>query len=161
MRGKSTPKNSRDWASRKCVPPIQTQREVESDQDGLMNYGTCPTLLPAVRLSSWIFLDLPRPPSLRCTESEDSSDLSSENFTSYSLCFFPTCFFLWSHVLHIVINGVCVQTLPTAQATPALTDSFSRGHDPFAHACKARPLTIVGWISLSVIVIVIVETFSF
>ena len=43
-----------------------------------------------------------------------------------------------------------VQTLPTAQVTPALTDSFSRGHDPFAHACKARPLTIVGWTSLSV-----------
>ena len=36
-----------------------------------------------------------------------------------------------------------MQTLPTAQATPALTDSFSWGHDPLTHACKARPLTIV------------------
>ena len=43
-----------------------------------------------------------------------------------------------------------VLTLPTAQATPALTETFSRGHDPFTRACKARPLTIVGWTSLSV-----------
>ena len=48
-----------------------------------------------------------------------------------------------------------VHTLPTEQATPALTDSFSRGHDPSAHACKARPLTVVGWTSLSVNVNVI------
>ena len=43
-----------------------------------------------------------------------------------------------------------VQILPTEQATSALTDFFSRGHDPFAHACKARPPTIVGRTSLSV-----------
>ena len=49
---------------------------------------------------------------------------------------------------------VQVQTLPTAQATPALTDSFSRGHDHYTHACEARPLTTVGWTSSSVIVIV-------
>ena len=49
-----------------------------------------------------------------------------------------------------VIYSVLVQTLPTEQATPALTDSFSQGHDPSAHACKARPLTFVGWPSLSV-----------
>ena len=42
-----------------------------------------------------------------------------------------------------------VQTLPTAQVTPALTDSFSWGHDPYTHAGKARPLTVVGWTSLS------------
>ena len=55
-----------------------------------------------------------------------------------------------SDVLHTVKNSVQVQTLPTAQATPALTDSFSRGYDPHTHACKAKPLTIVGWTSLSV-----------
>ena len=49
-----------------------------------------------------------------------------------------------------VIYSVLVQTLPTEQATQALTDSFSRGHDPSGHACKARPLTIVAWTSLSV-----------
>ena len=27
----------------------------------------------------------------------------------------------------------------------AFADFFSRGHDPFTHACKARPLTDVGW----------------
>ena len=53
-------------------------------------------------------------------------------------------------VLHTVINSVYVQTVPSEQATPALTDSFSRGHDPFVHACKAWPLTIVGRTSLSV-----------
>ena len=33
---------------------------------------------------------------------------------------------------------------------------FSRGYDPYTHACKARPLSTDGWTSLSVIVIVIV-----
>ena len=42
-----------DW-SRKCVAPIMTQREVESDQDGLVSYGTCHALPLAVRLSFWI-----------------------------------------------------------------------------------------------------------
>ena len=51
-----------------------------------------------------------------------------------------------------------VQTLPTAQVTPALTDFFSWGYDPYTHACKARPPTTVGWTSLSVIVIVLVVT---
>ena len=64
--------------------------------------------------------------------------------------FHPTCFSLSFDVLHTVINSLLVQTFRTAQVTPALTDSFSRGHDPFAHACQARPLTIVGWTSLSV-----------
>ena len=49
-----------------------------------------------------------------------------------------------------------VHTLPTAQVPSALTDSFAWCHDTFTHACKARPLTVVGWTSLSVIVIVIV-----
>ena len=92
------------------------------------------------RLSSW-------PPSLCCTESEDSSDSNSENLYQEQLVFsfHPMCFFFV-----IRCSTHCHQTLPTAQVTPALTDSFSRGHDPFAHACKARPLTIVGWTSLSV-----------
>ena len=43
-----------------------------------------------------------------------------------------------------------VHTLPTEQVPSAVTDSFSWGHDPFTHACKARPLTDVGWTFLSV-----------
>ena len=53
-------------------------------------------------------------------------------------------------VLHTVINSVYVQTLPTEQATSVVTDFFSRGHCPFAHACKARPPPTVGRTSLSV-----------
>ena len=49
-------------------------------------------------------------------------------------------------------NRVQVQTLPTEQAAPALTDSFSRVYDPYTHACKARPPMTVGRTSLSVIV---------
>ena len=65
-------------------------------------------------------------------------------------------FSLMFDVLHTVIDSVYVRTLPAVQVPSALTDSFSRGHDPFTHACKARPLTVVEWTSLSVIVIVIV-----
>ena len=56
---------------------------------------------------------------------------------------------------HCHFNRVQVQTLPTEQAAPVLTDSFSRGYDPYTHACKARPLTTVGRTSLSVIIIII------
>ena len=35
-----------------------------------------------------------------------------------------------------------VRTLPTVQVPSASTDSFSRGHDPFTHACKARELSL-------------------
>ena len=55
-------------------------------------------------------------------------------------------------VLHTVINSVFVQNLPTEQATSVATD-FSRGYDPYTHACKARPPTIVGRPFLSVIII--------
>ena len=48
-----------------------------------------------------------------------------------------------------------MQTLPTARDTLVLTDSFSRGYDPYTHVCRARPLSTDGWTSLSVIVIVI------
>ena len=47
-----------------------------------------------------------------------------------------------------------MQTLPIAQDTPVRTDSFSRGYDPYTHACEARTLSTDGWTSLSVIVIV-------
>ena len=36
------------------------------------------------------------------------------------------------------LTCVQVQTLPTAQATPALTDSFSWGYDPYTHTIAVR-----------------------
>ena len=89
------------------------------------------------------------------SESEDSIDieLNSESSVQLRLCFLFSSHSHFSSrfdVLLTVIYSVLVQALPTEQATPALTDSFSQGHDPFAHACKARPLTIVGRPFLSV-----------
>ena len=100
-------------------------------------------------------------PSLCCAESEDSSDieLNSENSVQPRLCFLLSA----ARTSHrdskyctLSFNCVQVQTLPTAQAASALTDSFFVGlYDPYNHPCKARPLTTVGRTSLSVIVIVI------
>ena len=59
-------------------------------------------------------------------------------------------------VLHTVINSVYVQTLPTEQATSVVTDFFSRGHDPFAHACEARPLTIVGRTFFECVIVIVI-----
>ena len=64
-----------------------------------------------------------------------------------------------SHSKFASLDCRCIVSLPTVQAAPALTDSFSRGCNPNTHACKARPLTTVGRTSLSVIVIVIVSGF--
>ena len=114
-----------------------------------MCYGTCHTLPPAVRLSSWI----PCLPSLCCTESEDSSDSNSENLYQQQPVFISSLrvFSLVFDVLHTVINSVCVcANLANRASHTSSNRLFSRGHDPFAHACEARPLTIVGWTSLSV-----------
>ena len=56
---------------------------------------------------------------------------------------------------------VCtVQTLANrASRTSTNRLFFSRGYDPYTHACKARPLTSVGRTSLSVFVIVIERMF--
>ena len=86
-----------------------------------------------------------RPGFFRCVAQNPRIPLNS-----YSLCFlYLTCFSLRSDVLHTVVHSVQVPTLPTVQATPVLTESFSRGHDLHAHACEARPQTTVGWTSLS------------
>ena len=77
---------------------------------------------------------------------------------SYACAFYFSLPFSFSHrdpmYCTLSFNCVQVQTLPTEQAAPALTDSFSRSSDPYTHACKARPLTTVGRASLSVIVII-------
>ena len=99
-----------------------------------------------------VFLDPPWPPFVALHRIRGFQRLEFRNFIPATACVFlvPTCFSLTFDVLHSVINSVWVQTLPTAQATPASPDSFSRGHEAFAHACKVRPLTNVGWTSLSV-----------
>ena len=52
-------------ASTKTEGKVRTtrldSRKVESDQGGLMSYGTCHTLPRAFLLSSWFFLDPPDP----------------------------------------------------------------------------------------------------
>ena len=58
--------------------------------------------------------------------------------------------FLCLMLLHSVINSVQVRILPTVQVPSAFTDFFSWGDDPYTRACKARPLTVVGWTFLSV-----------
>ena len=101
---------------------------------------------------------VPRLPSMCCSESEDSIELNSKNLFQPQpvfFSFFHSHFSSRSDVVHTVTNCVQVQILPSAQATPALTDFFSRCRDPHTHACKARPQTTVGWTSLNVIVIVI------
>ena len=111
-------------------------------------------LAPRFLLVSWF-------PSLCCAESEDSIDdeFNSENSLQLRLyyLFSLPCYFLIETrcTAHCHFNRVQVQTLPTEQAAPVLTDSFSPGYDPYTHACKARPLTTVGRTSLSVIITII------
>ena len=85
--------------------------------------------------------------------------INSENSLQLHLCFpfqHSVLFFLISTqcTAHCHFNRVQVQALPTEQAAPALTDSFSRDYDPYTHACKSRPPTTVGRTSLSVIIII-------
>ena len=49
--------NRQDWRDGSKL----VSREVESDQGGLVGYGTCHTLPPVFLLSFWFFLDPPDP----------------------------------------------------------------------------------------------------
>ena len=149
--------NSRDWArpvSTKTEEKIRTtkldSRKVESDQGGLMSSVFATRFTPlscCLPGSSWIALTgfdaLHRIRGFQRFEFRE--------FIPATACvyFIPSCFCLMFDVLHTVINSVYVQTLSTEQGTSVLKDFFA-SHDPFAHACKAGPLTIVGRISLSV-----------
>ena len=60
--------NTQDWArpaSTKTEEKVRStklvSRKVESDQGGLMSYGTCHTLPPVFLFSSWFFVDPPDP----------------------------------------------------------------------------------------------------
>ena len=113
-----------------------------------------PVCLPRLLRFPWF------PGSLRCV-AQNPRILLMVNVIqrihySYACAFYFSLPFYFSHrdprCCTLSFNCVQVQTLPKEQATPALTDSFSRGYDPYTHACKARPPTIVGRTSLSVIV---------
>ena len=67
-----------------------------------LSFGACLRVLaPPFLLVSWF-------PSLRCTESEDSSDLDSENLYQQQPVFhFPMCFSKRFDVLHTVNLTVC------------------------------------------------------
>ena len=74
---------SRPRLKQKMRATNPTQREVESDQDGVMSYGTSHTLPRAVRLSSWI---LPGP--FRCVAQNPRIPVTwiQRIYTSNSLC---------------------------------------------------------------------------
>ena len=94
------------------------------------------------------------PGSLRCV-AQNPRILLLMNLIQIHYSYACTTFFsLPFYFLSCHFNRVQVQTLPTEQAAPVLTDSFSRGYGPNAHASKARPLTTVGQTSLSVIMII-------
>ena len=125
-----------------------------------MSCGSCHKLSPAFLLSSWFFLVVPRSPwhpSMRCSESEDSSELNSENlFLQQPVFILSLRVFLLCSMYCTLSSTVCM-CKPCQQSKPHQlwqTFFFAGSWPPFAHACKARPLTIVGLSSLSVIVIV-------
>ena len=71
---------------------------------------------------------------------------------SNSLCFFRplfcSCSMYCTQSSTVCTCKTCQQSEPLQ-----LQQIFSRGYDPYTHACKARPLTTVGRTSLSVIII--------
>ena len=70
--------------------------------------------------------------------------------------------FLSSPMYYCTLSLTVCKCTPCQQSKPHQCNRFffSRGHDPYTHACKARPPSTDGWTSLSVIVIVIVISFQ-
>ena len=141
-----------------------TQCQVERRQDGLMSSDTCLSLPVVSVCLSWLLPFPWFPGSLRCVAWNPRIllmvNVIHRIHYSYACASYFSLPFSVSHrdpmYCTLSFNCVQVQTLPTEQAAPALTESFSRGYDPYTHACKARPLTTVGRTSLSVIVIIFV-----
>ena len=116
-------------ASTKTEGKVRTtklvSRKVESDQGGLMSYGTCHTLPPVFLLSSSFFLHL-----LNSFDAllwiQGFQRFEFEIFSSNSLCFsLALRVSLVFDALHTVLNSVYVQTLPTEQATSVVTLFFA------------------------------------
>ena len=110
------------------------------------------------RLFSWLLWFSWFPGSLRCVAQNPRIllmvNLIQRIHYSYACAFYFSFPLYFSHrdpMSRCHLTVCKCKTLPTEQAAPALTDSFSRG-DPSTHACKARPPMTVGRTSLSVIV---------
>ena len=98
-----------------------------------MSYGTCQLSL-LVRVFVLASLARLSPPGL--TEFFQQQPVFCYVFFRVHLMF---------DVLHTVLNSGLVHTLPIEQASSVQQILFSRGDDPYIHACKARPsLTDVG-----------------
>ena len=79
-------------------------------------------------------------------------DLNSENLYQQQPVFLSSYVFSMFDVLHTVVNK-CVRANLAKRASHISCNSFfSRGYDPYTHACKASPLPTVGRTSLSVII---------
>ena len=76
-----------------------------------------------------------------CSEYEDSSDLNSRIYSSSSLCFLTCSFMSLSCPMYCTLSLTVCKCTPCQQSKPHQYNMFffSRGHDPYAHACKARP----------------------
>ena len=122
---------------------------MEITQDGLVSSGACRTFPPAVFL---VLLTI----FVYCTESEDSIDFRIQRiYSKNSLCLDSSLrVFVFDVTTHCHQQCACAHLANSA--SPISFNRFSlQGHEPYTHACKARPLTVVGWTSLGVMVIVI------
>ena len=119
-------------------------------QERLMSYvWYLPTSSSGACLLSWLpwparplLVSLTSP--LCCSESEDSSDLNSRIYSSNSLCFLTCSFMSLSCPLYCTLSLTVCKCTPCQQCKPPQCNRcnrffFSRGHDPYTHACKARP----------------------
>ena len=110
----------------------------------LTSASACHTLPPVVFPScrSWH----PGSSLMCCTESDDSPwHLNSVNLSQQQPVFL---LFVIDVIAHC--HQQCASTHLANSASPiSFNRLFSWGYDPFTHACKARPLTDVGWTSVS------------
>ena len=98
-----------------------------NQQAGLMSSDTClPSFVACLRVLAPRFLLVSWFPSLCCTDSEDSSEFNSENLYQQQPVFLGST------------------SLANRASRTSSDRFFSRGYDPFTHACKVRPLTTVG-----------------
>ena len=126
-----------------------------------MSFGIC-QFVPLVRV--FVLASLARlfspgflASQLCCSESEDSGDLNSWVYSSNSLCSVYSFFITFSGPMYYTLSLTVFKCTTCQQSKPHQRNRFfSRGHDPYTLACKARPPSTDVWAFLSVIVIVIV-----
>ena len=77
---------------------------------------------------------------LCCSESKDSSDLNSCIYSSNSLCSVSSFFMTLSGPIYFTLSLTVFKCTTCQPSKPHQRNRFfSRGHDPYTHACKARP----------------------